>query len=190
MWLTLDLLADTTVVGREHSKRIIRNSAGCEKLQFKSATYPKILQKIGRYHLVTFLLVAPLELVIMQLLRGKKYIYIYPPSSPVSVLVCLSPFSSSPLSSPPSPPRLHLHFVGLAQDCLLRLVTGETAPPMVGSRKNTYRGRLSRGRMLPSCAPRKYQRLNMMQLLRALKNENGMLIHLSFDGVLENSNGF
>lgn len=76
VWLTRDLLADTTVVGREHSKRIIRNSAGCEKLQFKSATYPKILQKIGRYHLVTFLLVAPLELVIMQLLRGKK-IYIY-----------------------------------------------------------------------------------------------------------------
>lgn len=76
VWLTLDLLADTTVVGREHSKRIIRNSAGCEKLQFKSATYPKILQKIGRYHLVTFLLVAPLELVIMQLLRGKKNIYI------------------------------------------------------------------------------------------------------------------
>lgn len=80
VWLTLDLLADTTVVGREHGKRIIRNSAGCEKLQFKSATYPKILQKIGRYHLVTFLFVAPLELVIMQLLRGKKiYIYIHRP---------------------------------------------------------------------------------------------------------------
>lgn len=112
LWLTLDLLADTTVVGREHSQRIIRNSAGCEKLQLKSTTYPKILQKIGRYHLVMYLLVAPLELVIMQLLRGEKYNI--STVLPRFCSVCLSPFSSSPLSSP-SPPRLHLHLVGFAQ---------------------------------------------------------------------------
>lgn len=106
LWLTLDLLADTIVEGREHSESIIRNSAGCEKQQFKSTTYPKILQKIGRYHLVMFLLVAPLELVILQLLQGKNKTCIYPPSSPRFCLpfpvFLLSPFFSSlPTETPP-----------------------------------------------------------------------------------------
>lgn len=97
--LTLHILADTTVVWT--GNKIIRKSAGCGELQLKSATYPKILQKIGRYHLVMYLLVARLDLVIMQLLPSKNIIYL--PSSPGSALSAFPRFPPLPFLLPPHP---------------------------------------------------------------------------------------
>lgn len=98
--IKLDLPADMNMIGREHSRGMIRNATSDSK---KRATYPEILQEVGCYHLGNSSSAATLQFVLMQLLQQ----YTNRGTPPVSCSPSFPVFLLSPFFSPTY--RLHLH---------------------------------------------------------------------------------